>query len=62
MTGAASGVGLAIAKMLLKSGATVALNFLPEDTRGPQAVAELQGIGNVIAAPGNVADRRRSKR
>lgn len=56
VTGAASGVGFATTKMLLQSGATVALNFLPGDARGLQAVAELQAIGKVIASPGDVAD------
>ncbi|WP_456802624.1 hypothetical protein [Bradyrhizobium sp. USDA 4474] len=40
--------------MLLESGAVVALNFLPDDARGPQAIAELREVGKVIAAPGDV--------
>lgn len=56
VTGAASGLGFGTAKMLAESGATVALNFLPDDPRGLQAVAELKSIGEVIAAPGNVGD------
>lgn len=56
VTGAASGVGFATAKMLLESGAAVALNFLPGDARGPEAVEELRTVGEIIAAPGDVAD------
>lgn len=33
VTGAASGIGFATAKMLVESGATVALNFLAGDAR-----------------------------
>lgn len=33
VTGATSGVGFAAAKMLVESGAAVALNFLPDDER-----------------------------
>ncbi|MCK1738306.1 hypothetical protein IVA79_30995 [Bradyrhizobium sp. 138] len=42
--------------MLAKSGATVALNFLPDDPRGPQAVKELSFSRERHAAPGNVKD------
>lgn len=56
MTGAASGVGFATAKMLVESGAVVALNFLPSDERGPEAAAGLQALGKVIAAPGDVSN------
>lgn len=56
VTGAASGVGFATAKMLVESGAAVALNFLPDDSRGPQAVTELRRYGKVFAAPGNVGE------
>ncbi|MGE8944077.1 SDR family NAD(P)-dependent oxidoreductase [Leptospira interrogans] len=56
VTGAASGVGFATAQLLVKSGAKVALNFLPGDERGAEAVRLLQTDGDVIAAPGDVAD------
>ena len=56
VTGAASGIGLATATMLARFGATVAVNFLAEDNRGPEAVARLANEGHAaIAAPGNVA-------
>jgi 3-oxoacyl-[acyl-carrier protein] reductase len=56
VTGAASGIGLATATMLGRFGATVALNFLADDPRGPEAVERLRAEGfSVIAAPGNVA-------
>ncbi|MDE2517204.1 MAG: SDR family oxidoreductase [Rhodospirillales bacterium] len=55
ITGAASGIGLATARMLAGFGATVAVNFLPDDPRGPEAVADLIAAGGTaIAAPGNV--------
>ena len=52
VTGGASGIGLATATMLARAGARVAVNFLPDDPRGPEAVASL----GAVAAPGNVAD------
>ncbi|MCC6716924.1 MAG: SDR family oxidoreductase [Acetobacteraceae bacterium] len=55
VTGAASGIGLATATMLARNGCAVALNFLADDPRGAEAVANLRQEGlNVIAAPGNV--------
>lgn len=57
VTGAASGIGFATARMLAKSGATVAVNFLPDDKRGEEAVAKLKAEGGrAIAAPGNVGE------
>lgn len=57
VTGAASGIGLATASKLAGFGATVAINFLPDDPRGAEAVARLAAAGGrVIPAPGNVAD------
>lgn len=58
ITGAASGIGLATASAFGEAGATVALNFLPEDVRGAEAVARIAGQGRpVVEAPGNVARR-----
>ena len=55
VTGAASGIGLATAKAFSAAGARVALNFLPEDARGMEAVERLrQGGAFVVPAPGNV--------
>ena len=57
ITGAASGIGLATATQLAKFGAKVAINFLPDDPRGREAVAKLKAEGrDVIEAPGSVAD------
>jgi 3-oxoacyl-[acyl-carrier protein] reductase len=57
VTGAASGIGLATATMLARFGAKVAINYLAEDPRGPEAVARLRNEGHAaIAAPGNVAE------
>lgn len=56
ITGAASGIGLATATMLGRAGATVAINFLPDDARGPEAVARLQAEGyDITDAPGDVS-------
>jgi 3-oxoacyl-[acyl-carrier protein] reductase len=57
VTGAASGIGLATATMLARFGARVAINYLPDDARGPEAVQALRANGReVIAAPGNVGE------
>lgn len=57
VTGGASGIGFATARMLAKFGATVAINFLADDPRGPEAVDKLIGEGGkAIMAPGNVGD------
>jgi 3-oxoacyl-[acyl-carrier protein] reductase len=57
VTGAASGIGLALATQLARNGAKVALNHLADDPRGPEAVERLRAEGlEVIAAPGNVGD------
>jgi len=56
VTGGASGIGLATVEIFARSGATVALNHLPDDPRGAEQVARLTAEGHrVIAAPGNVA-------
>jgi len=56
VTGGASGIGLATVERFARRGAKVALNHLPDDGRGPAAVARLaaQGLA-VIGAPGDVA-------
>ncbi len=57
VTGAGSGIGLATATMLARNGCTVAINFLADDPRGPEAVANLRQEGlSVIEAPGSVSD------
>src|SRR5271154_2502462 len=57
VTGGASGIGFATARMLAKFGATVAINFLDDDPRGPEAVNKLiDDGGRAIMAPGNVGD------
>ena len=63
VTGGASGIGFATARMLAKSGATVAVNYLPEDPRGPEAVDKLVGEGGkAIGAPGSVGARGDAER
>jgi 3-oxoacyl-[acyl-carrier protein] reductase len=57
VTGGASGIGFATARMLAKFGATVAVNFLADDPRGPEAVDRLVNEGGkAIMAPGSVGD------
>ena len=56
VTGAASGIGLATVERFARRGAKVALNYLPEDARGPAAVERLRAEGlAVIGAPGDVS-------
>ena len=56
VTGGASGIGLATVERFARCGAIVALNHLPDDARGAQAIAKLKGEGlRVVAAPGDVA-------
>ena len=45
VTGGASGIGFATARMLAKFGATVAVNFLADDPRGPEAVDRINRRG-----------------
>jgi 3-oxoacyl-[acyl-carrier protein] reductase len=57
VTGGASGIGFATARMLTKFGATVAVNFLADDPRGSEAVNRLVDEGGkAIMAPGSVAE------
>jgi 3-oxoacyl-[acyl-carrier protein] reductase len=57
VTGGASGIGFATAKMLAGFGATVAINFLHDDPRGPEAVDKLVSAGGkAIMAPGSVGE------
>ena len=57
VTGGASGIGLATARLLAASGCRVAINHLADDPRGAEAVAALRADGlDALAAPGNVGD------
>lgn len=58
VTGGASGIGLATATLLARSGCDVAINFLSGDTRGAESVARLQAETNarILPAPGNVGE------
>ena len=56
ITGGASGIGLATAELFARRGAKVAVNYLPEDARGPAAIERLAADGMaLIAAPGDVS-------
>ena len=57
VTGGASGIGFATVHMLAKFGATVAVNFLADDLRGPEAVDKINAEGGkAIMAPGSVGE------
>lgn len=57
VTGAASGIGFETARMLSKSGVRVALNYLPDDSRGEEALETLRKAGfDPVGAPGDVGD------
>jgi len=63
ITGAASGIGLASASAFGSGGASVALNYLPGDSKGAIALAELSEKGySVHSAPGDVACRESAER
>jgi 3-oxoacyl-[acyl-carrier protein] reductase len=63
VTGAASGIGFATAQMLARNGATVAINYLPDDARGPEAVQRLIAEGGKgVDAPGDVGVPREGER
>ncbi|HVY17457.1 MAG TPA: SDR family oxidoreductase [Rhodopila sp.] len=63
VTGGASGIGFATAKMLAGFGCTVAVNFLADDPRGPEAVDKLVAAGGkAIIAPGSVGEAGEAER
>ena len=63
VTGGASGIGFATARMLAKFGATVAVNYLADDPRGPEAVDKLCAEGGkAIGAPGSVGEQGTAER
>ena len=57
VTGGASGIGFATAKMLAGFGATVAVNYLADDPRGPKrSINFVDAGGKAIGAPGSVGE------
>ena len=63
VTGGASGIGFATARMLAGFGATVAINHLADDARGPEAVEKLKAEGfRAISAPGSVGEKGTAER
>jgi len=63
VTGAASGIGLAVVEILAHAGACVALNYLDNDIRGLRQLERLRVAGlKVIGAPGNVAEPASAER
>jgi 3-oxoacyl-[acyl-carrier protein] reductase len=63
ITGAASGIGLAAVEIFSRCGATVALNHLPDDPRGPAQVERLKAEGRrVVAAAGDVSRAGQAER
>ena len=58
-----SGIGFATARMLARFGATVAVNFLADDPRGPEAVDRIIAEGGkAISAPGSVGEKGGAER
>ena len=63
VTGAASGIGLATAEAFARCGAAVAINHLPDDSRGPHEIERLKTRGyRVVAAPGDVSQPGQAER
>lgn len=63
VTGGASGIGFATARMLASFGATVAINHLADDARGQEAVEKLKAEGfKAISAPGSVGEAGTAER
>jgi 3-oxoacyl-[acyl-carrier protein] reductase len=63
VTGGASGIGLATVELFARAGASVAINHLPEDSRGEQEVKRLKAAGHrVVSAPGNVGKAGEAER
>lgn len=57
VTGGATGIGFATARLFASMGATVAINYLPDDDRAAPAIAELRKEGfNIVEAPADLSD------
>lgn len=62
ITGGASGIGYEAALLMARSGARVAINYLPDDPRGEKALAALRAEGlDVIGAPGDLASPQQAE-
>jgi 3-oxoacyl-[acyl-carrier protein] reductase len=48
VTGAASGIGLAVARQFAQAGSVVGVNYLPDDPCGPAVVDELKRAGHRV--------------
>jgi len=56
VTGGASGIGLATVEAFARSGAGVAMNYLPDDPRAMRQIERLTSLGHrIVAAPGSVS-------
>src|SRR5438445_694339 len=53
VTGGASGIGLVLADAFARCGASVALNHLPDDPRGPAQVERLKSGGAGVMGSGS---------
>src|ERR671932_339766 len=50
VTGGSSGIGLAAVDLFARCGATVAMNHLPDDPRGPAEIDRLEAAGLAVVA------------
>lgn len=56
VTGAGSGIGLAVATRFLEAGAIVGVNYLPGDDDASENLSHLEGTGDLHAVPADVSD------
>src|SRR5919202_667967 len=55
VTGGSSGIGLAAVELFARCGATVAMNHLPDDPRGPAEIDRLEAARLAIVNTASVA-------
>lgn len=56
VTGGSTGIGLSAAKLFLKQGSKIAINYLPSDEAAPDTVREIKRMhSDVIGVPGDIS-------